>query len=160
MSTCRNAPNRAFELMPRFMKRQYAPVEIVQTEMKGFGLRAGGPIPRYAFTPTRVVVADASCSGSLIYEYIGEVVAEKTFRKRMAQYAQEGIRHFYFMMLQKEEVSHSTHLSSRAWDDGAVHRCDEKGRNWSVCKSLVQPKFRGAEMGRWAAHTNGHIHQA
>ena len=31
---------------------------------------------------------------------------EKTFRKRMAQYADEGIRHFYFMMLQKEEVSH------------------------------------------------------
>jgi hypothetical protein len=44
-------------------------------------------------------------SGSLIYEYIGEVIAEKTFRKRMQQYAEEGIRHFYFMMLQKEEVS-------------------------------------------------------
>ena len=43
-------------------------------------------------------------SGSLIYEYIGEVVQEKTFRKRMQQYADEGIRHFYFMMLQKEEV--------------------------------------------------------
>jgi len=43
-------------------------------------------------------------SGSLIYEYIGEVVKENTFRKRMAQYAEEGIRHFYFMMLQKEEV--------------------------------------------------------
>lgn len=44
-------------------------------------------------------------SGSLIYEYIGEVVKETTFRKRMQQYADEGIRHFYFMMLQKEEVS-------------------------------------------------------
>ena len=43
-------------------------------------------------------------SGSLVYEYIGEVVAEKTFRKRMQLYADEGIRHFYFMMLQKEEV--------------------------------------------------------
>ncbi len=43
-------------------------------------------------------------SGSLIYEYIGEVVAERTFRKRMQQYASEGIRHFYFMMLQKDEV--------------------------------------------------------
>lgn len=40
-----------------------------------------------------------------MYEYIGEVVAEKTFRKRMQLYAEEGIRHFYFMMLQKEEVS-------------------------------------------------------
>lgn len=42
--------------------------------------------------------------GTLIYEYIGEVVAEKTFRKRMQAYADEGIKHFYFMMLQKEEV--------------------------------------------------------
>jgi histone-lysine N-methyltransferase SETD2 len=32
-------------------------------------------------------------------------VAEKMFRKRMQAYAEEGIRHFYFMMLQKEEVS-------------------------------------------------------
>lgn len=52
-------------------------------------------------------MTDPYHSGSLIYEYIGEVVAEKTFRKRMAAYAQEGIRHFYFMMLQKEEVGHS-----------------------------------------------------
>ena len=43
-------------------------------------------------------------SGELVYEYIGEVVAEKTFRKRLQQYADEGLRHFYFMMLQKEEV--------------------------------------------------------
>lgn len=62
--------------------------------MKGFGLRAAENIP----------------SGSLIYEYIGEVVQEKTFRKRMAQYADEGIRHFYFMMLQKEEVCDGSSL--------------------------------------------------
>lgn len=44
-------------------------------------------------------------SGDLIYEYIGEVIGENTFRKRMATYGEEGIKHFYFMMLQKEEVS-------------------------------------------------------
>ena len=32
------------------------------------------------------------------------MVAEKEFIKRMGRYAQEGIRHFYFMMLQKDEV--------------------------------------------------------
>lgn len=42
---------------------------------------------------------------AFIYEYIGEVVKENEFMKRMGRYAQEGIRHFYFMMLQKEEVS-------------------------------------------------------
>ncbi|WOO81021.1 Histone-lysine N-methyltransferase, H3 lysine-36 specific [Vanrija pseudolonga] len=67
-------------------------VDIVQTEKKGFGLRAATFIP----------------AGALIYEYIGEVVIEKTFRKRMADYAEEGIKHFYFMMLQKEEYIDAT----------------------------------------------------
>jgi hypothetical protein len=39
-----------------------------------------------------------------VYEYIGEVVSQTSFLKRMQQYADEGIQHFYFMMLQKEEV--------------------------------------------------------
>ena len=39
-----------------------------------------------------------------IYEYIGEVVSQPSFAKRMREYAEEGIRHFYFMMLQKDEV--------------------------------------------------------
>lgn len=47
-------------------------------------------------------------SGSLIYEYLGEVVRETTFRQRMAKYAEEGIKHFYFMMLQKEEYIDAT----------------------------------------------------
>ncbi|KAK4688692.1 [histone H3]-lysine36 N-trimethyltransferase, partial [Tremellales sp. Uapishka_1] len=76
----------------RFAKKQYADIGVVQTEMKGFGLRAE---------------TDLS-SGSLIYEYIGEVVTDKTFRKRMQAYAEEGIRHFYFMMLQKDEYIDAT----------------------------------------------------
>ena len=45
---------------------------------------------------------------TFIYEYVGDVVSHPTFVKRMRQYAEEGIRHFYFMMLQKDEVrSHS-----------------------------------------------------
>ncbi|WVN89997.1 histone-lysine N-methyltransferase, H3 lysine-36 specific [Cryptococcus depauperatus CBS 7841] len=76
----------------RFMKKQYANVEVVLTEKKGYGLRAGTDIP----------------SNTLIYEYIGEVVKENTFRRRMQQYADEGMRHFYFMMLQKEEYIDAT----------------------------------------------------
>lgn len=41
---------------------------------------------------------------TFIYEYVGDVVSQPSFLKRMRQYAEEGIRHFYFMMLQKEEV--------------------------------------------------------
>ena len=44
-------------------------------------------------------------SDRFIYEYIGEVVEQKEFMKRMQQYREESIRHFYFMMLQREEVS-------------------------------------------------------
>lgn len=42
---------------------------------------------------------------TLIYEYVGDVVSNPTFMKRMREYAEEGIEHFYFMMLQKDEVS-------------------------------------------------------
>ncbi|KAI0776743.1 hypothetical protein BD413DRAFT_469039 [Trametes elegans] len=76
----------------RFQRKQYAPIEIVKTEMKGFGLRAAQDIPRDAF----------------IYEYVGDVVSQPSFLKRMRQYAEEGIRHFYFMMLQKDEYIDAT----------------------------------------------------
>lgn len=42
---------------------------------------------------------------AFIYEYIGEVVSHPSFMKRMREYAEEGIKHFYFMMLQKDEVN-------------------------------------------------------
>ncbi|KAJ9098539.1 hypothetical protein QFC19_006307 [Naganishia cerealis] len=76
----------------RFARRQYPDIEIVQTENKGFGLRAGGDLAADAF----------------VYEYIGEVIPETLFRKRIRQYADEGIQHFYFMMLQKGEYIDAT----------------------------------------------------
>lgn len=44
-------------------------------------------------------------SDDFVYEYIGEVIPEEVFRSRIKEYAEEGIEHFYFMMLQKGEVS-------------------------------------------------------
>jgi [histone H3]-lysine36 N-trimethyltransferase len=35
---------------------------------------------------------------------VGDVVNQPSFKKRMRDYASEGIQHFYFMMLQKDEV--------------------------------------------------------
>jgi hypothetical protein len=35
---------------------------------------------------------------------VGDVVNPASFKKRMREYAAEGIQHFYFMMLQKDEV--------------------------------------------------------
>ncbi|OBZ74746.1 Histone-lysine N-methyltransferase, H3 lysine-36 specific [Grifola frondosa] len=76
----------------RFQRKEYAAIEIVKTEMKGFGLRASEDLPRDTF----------------IYEYVGDVVSQPSFLKRMRQYAEEGIRHFYFMMLQKDEFIDAT----------------------------------------------------
>ena len=39
---------------------------------------------------------------------MGDVVNPVSFKKRMREYAAEGIQHFYFMMLQKDEVRDTT----------------------------------------------------
>ena len=46
----------------------------------------------------------AKSRDAFIYEYVGDVVNPASFKKRMREYAEEGIRHFYFMMLQKDEA--------------------------------------------------------
>ncbi|KAF8999768.1 hypothetical protein BDQ17DRAFT_1360339 [Cyathus striatus] len=76
----------------RFQRKEYANIEIVLTEKKGYGLRAEEDISKDSF----------------IYEYVGDVVNPVSFKKRMRDYAQEGIQHFYFMMLQKDEFIDAT----------------------------------------------------
>ncbi|KAI9841290.1 MAG: histone methyltransferase set2 [Thelocarpon superellum] len=69
----------------RFQLRQFARVSVIRTEKKGYGLRADTDLNAHEF----------------IFEYIGDVIDERNFRKRMVQYDEEGIKHFYFMSLQK-----------------------------------------------------------
>ena len=76
----------------RFQQRQYADVSVIKTEKKGFGLRAN--------TDLR--------AGDFIFEYIGEVINEGQFRRRMLQYDSEGIKHFYFMSLSRGEFVDAT----------------------------------------------------
>lgn len=76
----------------RFQNRQYADVTVFQTEKKGYGLRANTDLP----------------PDTMIYEYIGEVIDEARFRRRMVQYDEEGIKHFYFMSLSKGEFVDAT----------------------------------------------------
>ncbi|KAI0527908.1 hypothetical protein F5B22DRAFT_10186 [Xylaria bambusicola] len=76
----------------RFQRKQYADVSVIKTEKKGFGLRANTDIQAHDF----------------IFEYIGEVINEPTFRRRAIQYDKEGIRHFYFMSLTKNEFVDAT----------------------------------------------------
>lgn len=76
----------------RFLRKQYADVTVIKTDKKGFGLRTN-----QALKP-----------GDFIFEYIGEVIDERTFRRRMIQYDQDGIKHFYFMSLTKGEFVDAT----------------------------------------------------
>ncbi|KAH9061931.1 hypothetical protein EDB87DRAFT_1610315 [Lactarius vividus] len=82
----------AFCMNQRFQRREYAKINIVKTEKKGYGLRAAEDMTRDTF----------------IYEYVGDVVSNPSFIKRMRDYAEEGIKHFYFMMLQKDEFIDAT----------------------------------------------------
>ncbi|KAM5345386.1 hypothetical protein ACJ41O_011248 [Fusarium nematophilum] len=76
----------------RFQRKQYASVSVIKTEKKGFGLRADADLQANDF----------------VFEYIGEVINEPTFRRRMLQYDEEGIKHFYFMSLNKSEFVDAT----------------------------------------------------
>ena len=76
----------------RFQQRQYANVSVIKTEKKGYGLRTNLDLG----------------SGDFIFEYIGEVINEPQFRRRMVQYDEEGIKHFYFMSLSKGEFVDAT----------------------------------------------------
>ena len=76
----------------RFQRHQYGDVTVIKTEKKGYGLRADTDLSPDEF----------------IYEYIGEVIDEARFRRRMVQYDEEGIKHFYFMSLTKGEFVDAT----------------------------------------------------
>ncbi|MCJ1433816.1 histone methyltransferase set2 [Xylographa pallens] len=76
----------------RFQRQQFAQVTVIKTEKKGYGLRADTDLQAHDF----------------IFEYIGEVIHEGQFRRRMLQYDEEGIKHFYFMSLSKGEFVDAT----------------------------------------------------
>lgn len=76
----------------RFQQKQYANVSVIKTEKKGYGLRANQDLKADEF----------------IFEYIGDVIGETAFRRRMLQYDEEGIKHFYFMSLTKGEFVDAT----------------------------------------------------
>ncbi|KAI5367715.1 putative WW domain, SET domain, Post-SET domain, AWS domain, Set2 Rpb1 interacting [Septoria linicola] len=76
----------------RFEHKQYADVSVIKTEKKGYGLRANTELRANDF----------------IFEYIGEVIGDQVFRRRLHQYDEEGIKHFYFMSLSKGEFVDAT----------------------------------------------------
>lgn len=105
----------------RFQKHQYANISVFQTELKGYGVRANENIPAQTF----------------IYEYIGEVIDESTFRQRMVDYDLKKFKHFYFMMLKNDSFIDATVKGSLA--RFCNHSCSP---NVYVDKWVVGKKLR------------------
>lgn len=55
-----------------------------------------------------------SHSDAFVHEYMGEVINHDTFMRRMQQYKDERIEHFYFMMLQRDEYIDATKRGARS----------------------------------------------
>ncbi|KAF9383777.1 histone methyltransferase set2 [Podila verticillata] len=87
-----DCPCGSYCLNRRFQMKQNAPVDVVKTEKKGFGLRSIENVP----------------AGTFVMEYIGEVLPHSSFVKRTREYSQAGVKHFYFMSLQSDEVIDAT----------------------------------------------------
>ncbi|KAL2201022.1 methyltransferase-like protein [Corynascus similis CBS 632.67] len=111
----------------RFQRKQYANVSVIRTEKKGFGLRADTDLQ----------------SNDFVFEYVGEVINEPTFRNRMVKYDREGIKHFYFMSLTKSEFVDATKKGNLG--RFCNHSCNP---NCYVDKWVVGEKLR---MGIFAA---------
>ncbi|RCK54990.1 Histone-lysine N-methyltransferase, H3 lysine-36 specific [Candida viswanathii] len=105
----------------RFQRREYSNVSVFQTEMKGYGLKSEEAIGENQF----------------IYEYIGEVIDETSFRKRMVEYDMQNFKHFYFMMLDQNSFIDATKKGSLA--RFANHSCNP---NAYVDKWVVGDKLR------------------
>ncbi|KAH8815592.1 hypothetical protein F5884DRAFT_183439 [Xylogone sp. PMI_703] len=105
----------------RFQRKQYANVSVIRTEKKGYGLRVNTDLQPNDF----------------IFEYVGEVINEPTFRRRTIQYDDEGIKHFYFMSLTKSEFVDATKKGNLA--RFCNHSCNP---NCYVDKWVVGEKLR------------------
>ncbi|EGV62172.1 histone methyltransferase set2 [Yamadazyma tenuis] len=105
----------------RFQRCEYAAISVFQTEKKGYGVRADTALDE----------------GSFIYEYIGEVIDEATFRRRMVDYDSRQLRHFYFMMLKKDAFIDATEKGALA--RFVNHSCSP---NAYVDKWVVGDKLR------------------
>ncbi|XP_019853842.1 PREDICTED: histone-lysine N-methyltransferase SETD2-like isoform X2 [Amphimedon queenslandica] len=100
----------------RFTRSSYANVEVIKTEMKGWGLKATCDISRYSF----------------VMEYCGEVCSLEEFERRRNIYEKESRRHYYFMSLKTDEILDATRKGnlSRFINHSCEPNCETQ--KWTV----------------------------
>lgn len=111
------------------------------------------------FPGTRLQLASGVCArrDQFVIEYVGEVVDREQFAERTAEYADEGIEHYYFMTVNGEQVQQmlpSTNLLALA-----DCRCNEKGKPGSLHQSQLQSELCDAKVDRWRPRPHRHLYQ-
>ncbi|RKP00352.1 hypothetical protein CXG81DRAFT_13353, partial [Caulochytrium protostelioides] len=103
----------------RLQQREYAPIHVIQTRKKGYGLVSSAPLD-----------ADA-----LVMEYVGEVIPYEIFMRRTREYAESGETHFYFMALVNGEYIDALRRGNLA--RFMNHSCDPNCvlQKWIIGKS-------------------------
>ncbi|KAI8984592.1 hypothetical protein BDF20DRAFT_860774 [Mycotypha africana] len=114
----------------RFQLGQYAPVDVIRTEKKGYGLRALTNLPPNSF----------------VLEYIGEVIPQKEFLRRTREYDTEGYKHYYFMTLKNDEIIDATKKGCLA--RFINHSCNPNcvTQKWVIGKKMRIGIFTGREI--------------
>lgn len=108
-------------LNQRFQTRDYADTSIFSTADKGYGMRANVDIPANTF----------------IIEYMGDIIDAEEYKSRKLKYDSENIKHFYFMMIQDNEIIDATKRASLG--RYLNHSCDP---NAYIEKWVVDKRFR------------------
>nr|XP_058913501.1 histone-lysine N-methyltransferase SETD2-like [Kogia breviceps] len=109
-------PNGDYCSNRRFQRKQYADVEVILTEKKGWGLRAAKDLP----------------SNTFVLEYCGEVLDHKEFKARVKEYARNKNTHYYFMALKNDEIIDATQKGncSRFMNHSCEPNCETQ--KWTV----------------------------
>lgn len=105
----------------RIQRREGAKLDVFDAGKKGLGVRAMQDLEK----------------GDFIAEYTGEVLDRPRLQRRQQKYLNEGLEHFYFMMLQTDEYIDATEKGGLA--RFCNHSCSP---NAEIEKWIVGPKVR------------------
>lgn len=85
-------------LNKRLQRKQWIKSSVVHVGPKGYGLRADEPVEE----------------NNLVIEYVGEVIGPVELARRKQTYINEGLHHFYFMSLGRDQYVDATKVACRA----------------------------------------------